>query len=274
MTHAIPEPLPSALLDHHAVDVERKNAGGLGMNVNDVATAPSGEIYALYNVSRYTYGVAWDEADPAKANFGYALLTRHAPDCTLLATAVSGQNDLVRQETAFGGPETGLGRGLVGSQGAVRPARQDTRGHRTGRPDPSDRRRPHGGDRAPRCGPQPRRRWPGQPVCHLDQHDSRRPPAVHDRRVRGLQLRQPDRQHRGDHQPAPHCDLKTDTAGPGLHGGSTRQAHRSRPAAGPPARRQAVPRDHAVAPPRRRDSARSLLDPGRARPAVPTRTLE
>ncbi|TGB14622.1 hypothetical protein [Streptomyces sp. MZ04] len=91
MTHALPVPLPSALVDHHAVDLERKNAGALGMNVNDVATAPSGAIYALYSVSPYTYGVADDEADPAKANFGYSLLSRHAPDGTLLATASPGR---------------------------------------------------------------------------------------------------------------------------------------------------------------------------------------
>ncbi|MFF0887119.1 hypothetical protein [Streptomyces sp. NPDC003456] len=112
MIHAIPVPLPSALVEHHAIDLERKYTDGWGVRVDDVATAPTGGLYALYGVSRYTYGVADDEADPAKANFGYALLTRYASDGTVLATAVSGQSDDVRQDTTFGGPTTGLGEDL------------------------------------------------------------------------------------------------------------------------------------------------------------------
>ncbi|MFC7844282.1 hypothetical protein [Streptomyces sp. NPDC057382] len=112
MIQAIPVPLPSALVEHHAIDLQRKYTDGWGVRVDDVATAPTGEFYALYGVSRYTYGVADDEADPAKANFGYALLTRYASDGTVLATAVSGQSDDVRQDTTFGGPTTGLGEDL------------------------------------------------------------------------------------------------------------------------------------------------------------------
>lgn len=117
MTHAIPVPLPSALIDHHAVDLGRKPTSGWGMNVNDVATAPSGEIYALSNVYRHTYGTAEDEADPAKADFGYSLVNKYAPDGTLLATAVSGQHEFLPQDTTFGGPTTGLGRGLWWAKG-------------------------------------------------------------------------------------------------------------------------------------------------------------
>lgn len=117
MTHAIPVPLPSALVDHHAVDLERKYTDGWGVKVDDVATAPSGEIYALYSVHRHTYGVADDEADPAKVDFGYSLLTRYAPDGALLATAVSGQSEHLRQDTTLGGPTTGLGRNLWWAKG-------------------------------------------------------------------------------------------------------------------------------------------------------------
>ncbi|MGK5693484.1 hypothetical protein ACSNOJ_11410 [Streptomyces sp. URMC 128] len=117
MTHAIPVPLPSALVDHHAVDLERKYTDGWGVKVDDVATAPTGEIYALYSVHRHTYGVADDEASPAKAHFGYSLLTRYAPDGTLLATAVSGQSEYLRQDTTLGGLTTGLGKDLWWAKG-------------------------------------------------------------------------------------------------------------------------------------------------------------
>ncbi|MEY7978195.1 hypothetical protein AB8O53_17975, partial [Streptomyces pilosus] len=54
----------------------RNTPAGGGGGVDDVTTTPTGEIYALYSVHRHTYGVADDEADPAKAHFGYSLLTR------------------------------------------------------------------------------------------------------------------------------------------------------------------------------------------------------
>lgn len=117
MTHAIPVPLPSALVDHHAVDLERRYTDGWGLKVNDVATAPSGEIYALYGVHRHTSGVADDEAAPAKAHFSYSVLARYAPDGTLLATAISGQSEYLRQDTTLGGPTTGLGRDLWWANG-------------------------------------------------------------------------------------------------------------------------------------------------------------
>ncbi|MFD6658327.1 hypothetical protein ACFWEB_24690 [Streptomyces parvus] len=117
MTHAIPVSLPSALVEHHAVDLERKYTAGWGMKVDDVATAPSGEIKVLHRVHRSTYGVPDDEADPAKADFGYTLLTRYAPDGTVLATAVSGQAEYLRQDTTLGGPTTGLGTDLWWAKG-------------------------------------------------------------------------------------------------------------------------------------------------------------
>jgi len=46
MTHAIPVPLPSALVDHHELDLERTYTDGWGVKVNDVTTAPTGEMYA------------------------------------------------------------------------------------------------------------------------------------------------------------------------------------------------------------------------------------
>jgi hypothetical protein len=117
MNHAIPVPLPSALIDHHAVDLEREYTNGWGVEVHDVATTPSGEFYALYGVHRHTYGVARDEADPAKANFRYSLVTRYASDGGLLATAVSWQSEYLRQDTTFGGPTTGLGKDLWEARG-------------------------------------------------------------------------------------------------------------------------------------------------------------
>ncbi|MEV5986190.1 hypothetical protein AB0L85_14345 [Streptomyces sp. NPDC052051] len=113
----MPIPLPSALVDHHAIDLERKYSDGWGLTVNDVATAPSGEFYALYNVYRHTDGATDDEVDPAKAPFGYSLVTRYAPDGTLLATAVSGQSEDVDQDTVFGGSTTGLGEDLWWAKG-------------------------------------------------------------------------------------------------------------------------------------------------------------
>ncbi|WP_331726312.1 hypothetical protein [Streptomyces sp. NBC_00470] len=117
MNHAIPVPLPSALVEHHAIDLERKYTDGWGVRVDDVAVAPSGDLYALHHVHRHTYGVDEEEADPAKADFGYSLITRMAPDGTPLDTAVSGQSDLARQDTTLGGPTTGLGEDLWWAQG-------------------------------------------------------------------------------------------------------------------------------------------------------------
>ncbi|MFI6858131.1 hypothetical protein [Streptomyces sp. NPDC050416] len=111
MTHAIPVPLPSALVEHHAVDLGRKYTDGWGVS-DDVATTPSGESYALYSVHRHTYGVADDEAAPATAHFGYSLMAKYTPDGALPATAVSGQSEYLRQDTTLGGPTTGPGKGL------------------------------------------------------------------------------------------------------------------------------------------------------------------
>ncbi|MCN9242368.1 hypothetical protein NGF19_16475 [Streptomyces sp. RY43-2] len=119
MIHAMPVPLPSALVEHHAIDLERNYSDGWGLTVDDVATAPSGEIYALYHVYRYTYGVTDDEVDPAKAHFGYSLVTRYASDGTPLATAVSARSrdEGEGESTVFGGLTTGLGEDLCGAKG-------------------------------------------------------------------------------------------------------------------------------------------------------------
>lgn len=117
MNTAIPVSLPSAFVDHHAVDLERKYSDGWGLLVRDVATAPSGEIYVLSHIHRYMYGVPDEEPDPAKSHFGYTLVNRYAPDGTLLATAVSGQDEHLRQDTTFGGPTTGLGKDLWWAKG-------------------------------------------------------------------------------------------------------------------------------------------------------------
>ncbi|MER5302878.1 hypothetical protein ABT039_25935 [Streptomyces lasiicapitis] len=117
MTYAIPVPLPSALVDHHAVDLERNYSDGWGVRVDDVATAPSGEMYVLHGVYR-AHRVDDNGADAAKTvNFGYSLLTRYAPDGAVLATAVSGQSEYMRQDTTLGGPTTGLGEELWWAKG-------------------------------------------------------------------------------------------------------------------------------------------------------------
>jgi len=103
MTHAMPLPLPAALVDHHAIDLERLYSSGWGLKAVDVATTPSGEIYALYSVHRYTYGVADEETEPAKAHFGYRLLARFAPDGVPLALAVTGESDYYSHKASFCG---------------------------------------------------------------------------------------------------------------------------------------------------------------------------
>lgn len=114
MTHTAPVPLPSALLDHHAVDLE---ADSWGVTMRDVAVAASGEMYVLHSVHRHTYGVARDEADPAKGDFGYALISRYGGDGTVLGTAVSALGRYHRQDTAFGGSVGGLSQDLPWGRG-------------------------------------------------------------------------------------------------------------------------------------------------------------
>ncbi|MEV3858116.1 hypothetical protein AB0J38_27770 [Streptomyces sp. NPDC050095] len=116
MTYAMPVPLPSALVEHHAIDLERKYTDGWGMTVKDVASAPSGETYVLSGIYR-SFGRDKSESDAGKVSFGYTLLSRYSPDGTVLATAISGQSDFLRQDTTFGGPTTGLSEDLWWAEG-------------------------------------------------------------------------------------------------------------------------------------------------------------
>ncbi|MFI6938541.1 hypothetical protein ACIBI4_04665 [Streptomyces sp. NPDC050418] len=121
MSHTIPVRLPSALIEHHAIDLERRYTDGWGMRVDDVATAPSGDLYVLAYVYRSTGSWGDDAADidpdATKANFGYTVLTKYAPDGTVSATAVSGQDRHLRQDTTYGGPKPGLGDDLWWAKG-------------------------------------------------------------------------------------------------------------------------------------------------------------
>ncbi|WP_328389982.1 hypothetical protein OHS81_34805 [Streptomyces sp. NBC_00400] len=51
---------------------------------------PAGETYALSGARRYRWE-AVGSTDPAEQNFGYQMVTRHAPDGTPTATALFGQ---------------------------------------------------------------------------------------------------------------------------------------------------------------------------------------
>lgn len=59
------------------------------MTHHAVAT-PAGETYALSGARRYRWE-AVGSTDPAEQNFGYQMVTRHAPDGTPTATALFGQ---------------------------------------------------------------------------------------------------------------------------------------------------------------------------------------
>lgn len=88
MIRTLPLPLPGSLVDAHRIDLSALYSTGWGVDAFDVTAAPSGEVYALYGVHRYTWNVGDDERDPAVANFGYRLLTRYSPDGVPLATAL------------------------------------------------------------------------------------------------------------------------------------------------------------------------------------------
>ncbi len=88
MIQILPLALPGELVDHHRIDLTALYSKGWGVQAHDIAGAPSGEVYALYGVYRHTYGVSDDEPDPAKANFGYRIITRYSADGDLLASAL------------------------------------------------------------------------------------------------------------------------------------------------------------------------------------------
>ncbi|MFE2125354.1 hypothetical protein [Streptomyces amritsarensis] len=87
MIQTLPLALPGTLVDHHRLDLTALYSKGWGVHLFDVVGAPNGEVYALYGVSRHTYGVARDEQDPQIANFGYRLITRYSAAGEILASA-------------------------------------------------------------------------------------------------------------------------------------------------------------------------------------------
>ncbi|MER7466429.1 hypothetical protein [Streptomyces sp. NPDC097981] len=88
MTQILPLALPGTLVDHHRIDLTALYSTGWGIHTYDVAGTPNGEVYALYGVYRHTYGVADDEQDPAKAGFGYRIITRYSANGEVLASAL------------------------------------------------------------------------------------------------------------------------------------------------------------------------------------------
>ncbi|NEC69092.1 hypothetical protein [Streptomyces sp. SID9727] len=87
MIQTLPLALPGTLVDHHRLDLTALYSTGWGLSLFDLAGAPNGEVYALYGVSRYTYGVADEEQDPGTANFGYRIIARYSQEGELLAGA-------------------------------------------------------------------------------------------------------------------------------------------------------------------------------------------
>ncbi|MGW7368777.1 hypothetical protein ACWGI8_36440 [Streptomyces sp. NPDC054841] len=88
MIQTLPLALPGTLVDLHRIDLTALYSKGWGVQAYDVAAAPNGDVYALYGVHRYTYGVADDEQDPATINFGFRIITRYSADGELLASAL------------------------------------------------------------------------------------------------------------------------------------------------------------------------------------------
>lgn len=88
MIQTLPLALPDMLVDLHRIDLTALYSKGWGFQACDVAAAPNGDIYALYRVYRYFYGVAGGEQDPATANFGYRIITRYSVAGEVLASAL------------------------------------------------------------------------------------------------------------------------------------------------------------------------------------------
>ncbi|MBT2511454.1 hypothetical protein J7I98_37780 [Streptomyces sp. ISL-98] len=82
----LPLALPGTLVNLHRIDTAL-HAKCWDVQAHDVVAAPNGDVYALYRVHRYMYGVA-DEHDPAVANFGYRIITRYSADGEVLASAL------------------------------------------------------------------------------------------------------------------------------------------------------------------------------------------
>ncbi|MET7330757.1 hypothetical protein [Nonomuraea sp. NPDC005650] len=106
MNQTLPLALPTTLVNLHRIDLTAPYSRGWGVCAYDVATAPNGEVYALYGVSRYTSGVADDEQDPAIANFGYRIITRYSTAGDALASALWETSDRAATAVAEGGDMT------------------------------------------------------------------------------------------------------------------------------------------------------------------------
>ncbi|MEU2514521.1 hypothetical protein [Streptomyces syringium] len=88
MIQTLPLALPRTLVDTHRIDLTAPYSKGWGIRAYDTAAAPNGDVYALYGVHRYTYGVADGEENPEIANFRYRIITRYSADGDVLASAV------------------------------------------------------------------------------------------------------------------------------------------------------------------------------------------
>ncbi|NWF27427.1 hypothetical protein HW130_14320 [Streptomyces sp. PKU-EA00015] len=107
MIQTLPLTLPGTLVDFHCIDLTALYSKGWGLGVDDVAAGPTGEMYALSRVHRYTYGVADDEQDPARVNFGYRIITRYSAGGEVLGSAVcSPDDDVAASAVASGGDMT------------------------------------------------------------------------------------------------------------------------------------------------------------------------
>ncbi|MGI5330618.1 hypothetical protein [Actinomadura nitritigenes] len=88
MPYTLPIVLPARLIETHRVDLSAPYSTGWGTTAHDVAAAPCGDLYALYQLYRHGGGTAGDQTGPAAGNFNYRIITRYAPDGVPLATAL------------------------------------------------------------------------------------------------------------------------------------------------------------------------------------------
>src|SRR4051794_38745422 len=83
----LPLTLPASLMDTYRVD---PTVGGWGLLTRHAVATPGGDPHALSAAGRSRWD-AEGSTDPAEQNFGYEMITRHAPDGTPVATALFGQ---------------------------------------------------------------------------------------------------------------------------------------------------------------------------------------
>ncbi|MFF2024956.1 hypothetical protein ACFVW2_24510 [Streptomyces sp. NPDC058171] len=88
MVQTLPLPLPATLVDEHRIDLAAPYTSGWGVEAEDVRTAPTGEFYALYTLWRAGPGFREVAASPAEERLAYRILTRYAPDGTVLNTTL------------------------------------------------------------------------------------------------------------------------------------------------------------------------------------------